>query len=117
MRSHVLVATLYGGSVSGVPDEVIDQIRMVVGARPKYIGARVIRRSTAYRRTVCTLIGVRAGCPIAMGLSSFSFAHTVDTFWRSIPKGLTSLEVYVVDFAFFIFSQEQRNCGHSFACV
>ena len=64
-----------------------------------YSAGRRVRCGKAHSEPVKTKIGVLAGCPIAMGLLLLSVIDPVDIFWKKSPAYMTSLRVYVDDFA------------------
>ena len=43
------------------------------------------------------MIGVLAGCPIAMGLLLLNVINPIDSFWAKLPKQISTLWVYVDD--------------------
>ena len=62
-----------------------------------YTSPRRIKCGNAYSRAVNTVIGVLAGCPIAMGLLLPNVINPIESFWAKLPKQISSLWVYVDD--------------------
>ena len=89
--------------VYGFPERILEP------ALSMYKAARRIRYGSAYSRAVYTKVGVLAGCPIAMGLLLLAVLEPVDLFWKTVPRELVSLKVYVDDFALsFAFKSTRR---------
>ena len=64
-----------------------------------YKARRRVRCGKAFSGYAVADVGVLAGCPIAMGALLLSILDPIEQFWKSGPKGLGSLKVYVNDFA------------------
>ena len=78
--------------------------RILEPALSMYKAERRIRYGNAFSKAVYTKVGVLAGCPVAMGLLLLAVIDPVDRFWKTIPRELASLKVYVDDFVLsFIF--------------